>query len=101
HCPAALPAPPCSAVSSPPLPRAAAGAIVRRWPELDRRFYTWQVGGFIADPAVRDQLVPQLYEQSLAARPAFWRLNDDLLTAVAGRRPPLGGTRRFAPPGPA
>jgi len=98
HWTAGLRRPPWIAVYSTPLLRAAARAIVRRWPELDRRFYTWQVGGFIADPAVRDQLVPQLYEQSLAARPAFWRLNDDLLTAVAGRRRRIGDMRRFAPP---
>jgi hypothetical protein len=30
--------------------------VVRRWPDLDRRLYTWQVGQFIADPAIRAQL---------------------------------------------
>jgi pimeloyl-ACP methyl ester carboxylesterase len=85
-------------VYSTPIARAAARAIVRRWPDLDRRFYTWQVGGFIADPAVRDLLVPQLYEQSLPARPAFWRLNNDLLTSVASHRRRIGDMRRFARP---
>jgi pimeloyl-ACP methyl ester carboxylesterase len=90
--------PPRIALYSTPVIRAAARAIVRRWPDLDRRFYTWQVGGFIQDPAVRDQLVPQLYEQSLPARPAFWRLNDDLLTAVASRRRRIGDMRRYSRP---
>ena len=83
---------------STPIIRAAARAIVRRWPGLDQRFFTWQVGGFIADPAVRDELVPQLYEQSLPARQAFWRLNDDLLTSVFNHRRRIGDMRRFSRP---
>lgn len=98
HWTAGLRRPPRIALYSTPIVRAAARAIVRRWPGLDRRFYTWQVGGFIADPAVRDQLVPQLYEQSLPARPAFWRLNDDLLTSVASHRRRIGDMRRFDRP---
>jgi len=98
HWTARLRRPPRIAVYSTPIVRAAARAVVRRRPDLDRRFYTWQVGGFITDPAVRDQLVPQLYEQSLSARPAFWRLNDDLLTSVAGHRRRIGDMRRFARP---
>src|SRR5262249_41716114 len=68
------------------------------WPDLDRRFFTRQVGGFITDPALRDELVPQLYQQSLPARPAFWRLNDDLLTSAFNHRRRIGDMRRFAPP---
>jgi haloalkane dehalogenase len=99
HWTAGLRRPPRIALYSTPIIRAAAArAIVRRWPDLDRRFYIWQVGGFIQDPAVRDELVPQLYEQSLPARPAFWRLNDDLLTAVAARRRRIGDLRRFGRP---
>lgn len=98
HWTARLRRPPRIAVYSTPLVSAAARAMVRRWPDLDRRFYTWQVGGFIQDPAIRDELVPQLYEQSLPARPAFWRLNDDLLTAVASRRRRIGDMRRFGRP---
>jgi len=33
-----------------------------------------------------------------AARPAFWRLNDDLLGAVLARRRRIGDLRRFGPP---
>jgi haloalkane dehalogenase len=98
HWTAGLRRPPRIAVYSTPVMRAAARAVVRRWPELDRRFYTWQVGGFIQDPSIRAELVPQLYEQSVPALPAFWSLNDDLLTAVGGRRRRISDMRRFSPP---
>ena len=98
HSTAGLRRPPRIAVFSTPIIRVAARTIVRRWPDLDRRFFTWQVGGFIADPAVRDELVPQLYEQSLPARPAFWRLNDDLLPSAFNHRRRIGDMRRFARP---
>jgi len=98
HSTAGLRRPPRIAVFSTPIIRAAARAIVRRSPGLDRRFFTWQVGRFIADPAVRDELVPQLYEQSLPARPAFWRLNDDLLTSAVNHRRRIGDMRRFSRP---
>jgi haloalkane dehalogenase len=90
--------PPAIALSSTPIVRTAARAIVRRWPDLDRRLYAWQVGTFIQDPAVRELLVPQLYEQFLPARPAFWRLNDDLLGTVLTRRRRIPELRHFAAP---
>jgi pimeloyl-ACP methyl ester carboxylesterase len=94
----ALRRPPAIALYSTPVIRSAARAVVRRWPDLDRRLYSWQVGQFIADPAIRAELVPQLYEQFLPARPAFWRLNDDLLGAVLTRRRRIPDMRRFGPP---
>jgi pimeloyl-ACP methyl ester carboxylesterase len=94
----ALRRPPAIALYSTPVLRAAARALVRRRPDLDRRLYVWQVGGFIRDPEVRDAMVAQLYQQFLPARPAFWRLNDDLLGTVLNRLRRVGELRRFAPP---
>jgi haloalkane dehalogenase len=98
HWTPALRRPRAIALYSTPIVRTAARAMVRRWPDLDRRLYAWQVGTFIQDAAVRELLVPQLYEQFLPARPAFWRLNDDLLGTVLTRRRRIPELRRFAPP---
>lgn len=55
-----------------------------------RRMYWWQVGRFFRDAEIRNQFVPLLYRQFEAtpsARPAFFRLNEDLLgTIQAGSR---------------
>ena len=98
HWTPALRRPPAIALYSTPLIRNAARAIVLRRPDLDRRLYAWQVGKFIEDPALRAQLVTQLYEEFLPARPAFWRLNDDLMGAVLARRLRIPQMRRFEPP---
>jgi len=98
HWIASLRRPRAIALYSTPIVRTAARAIVRRWPDLDRRLYAWQVGTFIQDPGIRELLVPQLYAQFLPARPAFWRLNDDLLGTVLNRRRRIPELRRFAPP---
>jgi pimeloyl-ACP methyl ester carboxylesterase len=90
--------PPAIALYSTPLLRSAARAAVLRWPGLDRRLYAWQVGRFILDPRERRSYVPRLYQEFLPARPAFWRLNDDLLGAVLSRRRRVPDLRRFAPP---
>jgi pimeloyl-ACP methyl ester carboxylesterase len=50
-----------------------------------RRMYQWQVGRFFRDAEVRNEFVPLLYQQfdaTPSARPAFFRLNDDLLHAI-------------------
>src|SRR5215468_2772419 len=70
HWTARLRRPPAIALYSTPVVRDAARAAVRRWPELDRRLYRWQVGRFIHDAEVRDQMVPQLYRDFLPAREA-------------------------------
>lgn len=94
----ALRRPTAIALYSTPVVAAAARAVVRRRPDLDRRLYTWQVGKFIHDPQIRELLIPQLYEQFLPARPAFWRLNDDLLGTVLTRRRRIPQLRRFGQP---
>jgi haloalkane dehalogenase len=98
HWMAALRRPPAIALYSTPLIRNAARAVVMRRPDLDRRLYTWQVGKFIKDPALRAPLVTALYEQFVPERPAFWRLNDDLVTAVLARRLRIPQMRRFKQP---
>jgi pimeloyl-ACP methyl ester carboxylesterase len=98
HWTPAMRRPPAIALYSTPLIRNAARAIALRRPDLDRRLYAWQVGKFIEDPALRAQLVTQLYEEFLPARPAFWRLNDDLMSAVLARRLRIPQMRRFEPP---
>ena len=95
---ASLRRPPAIALYSTPLLRTAARAIVRRRPNIDRRLYEWQVGTFIKDPQVRQEVVAQLYRDFPPARPAFWRLNDDLLPAVLIRRRRVGQLRAFTPP---
>jgi haloalkane dehalogenase len=90
HRAAGLKRPPAIALYSTPLLRNAARAATRLWPRLDHALFTWQVGKFIQDPAIRGPLVAQLYEQFGAARPAFWRLNEDLIGTV------IRGTRRVA-----
>jgi haloalkane dehalogenase len=98
HWHAALRRPPAIALYSTPVLRTAARAVARRWPGLDHRLYHWQVGRFVRDPQVRDPLVAELYEQYLPARPAFWRLNDDLLGTVFSRRRERDRMRGFTPP---
>jgi haloalkane dehalogenase len=98
HWTPALRRPRAIALYSTPVIRTVARALVRRRPDLDRRLYAWQVGGFIQDSEVRERLVPQLYEQFLPSRPAFWRLNDDLLGAVFARRRRIPQLRRFDRP---
>ena len=90
--------PPAIALYSTPVIRSVARAVVRRRPDLDRRLYTRQVGRFILDPELRETMVAKLYDQFLPARPAFWRLNDDLLGTVLSRRRRIPELRRFEPP---
>ena len=53
-----------------------------------RRMYQWQVGRFFRDAEVRDQFLPLLYQQfdaAPSARPAFFRLNEDLPPTIRSR----------------
>jgi haloalkane dehalogenase len=50
-----------------------------------RRMYWWQVGRFFRDAEIRNQFVPILYQQfdaAPSARPAFFRLNEDLRSTI-------------------
>lgn len=53
-----------------------------------RRLYWWQVGRFFRDAGIRNQFVPLLYQQfdaTPSTRPAFFRLNEDLLPTIRSR----------------
>lgn len=90
--------PPAIALYSTPVVRRAARAVARRRPDWNRRLYLWQLRTFIQDDAARPELPPALYEQFVAAQPAFWRLNDDLLGTVLSRRSRVPDLRRFPRP---
>jgi len=98
HLMAPLRRPPAIALYSTPGLGALTRSVARWRPDLDRRLYHWQVGEFILDPALRRELVPRLYADFIAARPAFWRLNQDLMGTVLSRRRRLPQLRTFAPP---
>lgn len=65
-----------------------------------RRMYRWQVGRFFRDADVRNHFLPLLYQQfdaTPSARPAFFRLNEDLLPTIragTNRLPKLRDFRR-------
>ncbi|HJZ55643.1 MAG TPA: alpha/beta hydrolase [Gemmataceae bacterium] len=66
-----------------------------------RRMYWWQVGRFIRDEEVRREFVPLLYQQFDAepsAQPAFFRLNEDLLSSVQSRAEKIPKLKEFRRP---
>jgi pimeloyl-ACP methyl ester carboxylesterase len=66
-----------------------------------RRMYRWQVGRFIRDADVRREFVPLLYQQfdaTPSARPAFFRLNEDLLPMVRSHTEKIPRLREFQRP---
>ena len=66
-----------------------------------RRMYQWQVGRFFRDAEIREQFVPLLYQQfdaTPSARPAFFRLNEDLLSTVRSRTKALPRLAEFRRP---
>jgi pimeloyl-ACP methyl ester carboxylesterase len=68
---------------------------------LFRRMYRWQVGRFIRDDDVRREFVPLLYRQfdaTPSARPAFFRLNEDLLPMVRAHNDKIPRLREFRRP---
>ncbi|WP_089014902.1 alpha/beta fold hydrolase [Micromonospora inositola] len=98
HQTAALRRPPAIALYSTPLVRVAARKLAGRGSDLALRLYAWQVGRFIRDDQRRAPLVKRLCDDFVAAQPAFWRLNDDLLGTVLTRRRRLPDLRRFDRP---
>lgn len=81
-----LRAPEAITLYSTPGVRRVARAVARLAPAVDRALFTWQVGRFMVDAQARAALVPLLYRDFVAARPAFWRLNADLLATLRDRR---------------
>jgi pimeloyl-ACP methyl ester carboxylesterase len=66
-----------------------------------RRMFWWQVGKFFRDPEVRSEFLPLLYQQfdaTPSARPAFFRLNEDLLPTVRSRTKMIPKLREFRRP---
>ena len=90
--------PPAIALYSTPILKSLVRWMARRIKGFDRSLYFWQVGRFISDPEVTDELVPLLYSQWLATRPAFWALNDDLLKTVMSRRKMIPRMKAFDRP---
>jgi haloalkane dehalogenase len=65
------------------------------------RMFLWQVGKFFRDADVRDEFVPLLYRQfevTPSARPAFFRLNEDLLPRIRSRSKMIPTLRDFKRP---
>lgn len=66
-----------------------------------RRMYWWQVGRFFRDAEIRNQFVPLLYRQfdeTPSTRPAFFRLNEDLLTTIRAGSETVPRLKEFRPP---
>jgi pimeloyl-ACP methyl ester carboxylesterase len=66
-----------------------------------RRMYWWQVGKFFRDREIRDRFVPLLYRQFEAvpsARPAFFRLNEDLRPTMRARSKTAPRLKEFPRP---
>ena len=66
-----------------------------------RRMYRWQVGRFFRDAEVKEEFLPLLYRQfdaTPSARPAFFRLNEDLLPTVRSRTSLVPRLKAFTRP---
>ena len=87
---------------STPVVRSVARPVSRMFGNwLFRRMYWWQVGRFIRDADVRREFVPLLYQQfdaTPSARPAFFRLNEDLRSMVRSRTKMIPKLREFRRP---
>src|SRR5947209_8262607 len=87
---------------STPLVRNVARAVSKAFHNwLFRKLYWWQVGRFMREAADREEVLPLLYRQFAAtpsAQPAFFRLNEDLLSTVRDRTKRIPQMKAFRPP---
>jgi haloalkane dehalogenase len=87
---------------STPLVRNVARAVSKAFHNLlFRKLYWWQVGRFMRDAADRKEFLPLLYHQFAAtpsAQPAFFRLNEDLLSTVRDRSRMIPQMKAFRRP---
>ncbi len=87
---------------STPVVRNAARAVLKAFDNwLFRKMYWWQVGRFMRAAADREEFLPLLYRQFAAtpsAQPAFFRLNEDLLSTVRDRTKRIPQMKAFRPP---
>ncbi len=77
------------------------GPVLRRVPaksRFNRALYHWQVGRFMSDSEVRDEVVAQMWPAFVQAFPAFARLNADLIRAMRDRMGRFPELRAFEPP---
>ncbi|MDN5859419.1 MAG: alpha/beta hydrolase [Pseudonocardia sp.] len=93
-----LRAPEAISLYSLPVVRNLARPVMRRFERLDRWLYFWQVGRFVRDADVREQLLPPFYAAFRQSRPAFWRLNADLPRTLLSRWRRTPQLREFQPP---
>jgi len=87
---------------STPIIRNVARSVSRMFGNLIfRRMYWWQVGRFFRDEDVRREFLPLLYQQfdaTPSARPAFFGLNEDLLSTIRSRTNRIPKLREFNRP---
>ena len=65
------------------------------------RMFRWQVGRFFRDAEIRNEFIPLLYRQfdaAPSARPAFFKLNEDLLPTIRSRSDNISKLREFQRP---
>ncbi len=89
-------------LNSTPLVRNVARPVLKAFHNwLFRKMYWWQVGGFMRDAEVREEVLPVLYRQftvTPSAQPAFFRLNEDLLFTVRDRTKMIPQMKAFRRP---
>jgi haloalkane dehalogenase len=87
---------------STPLVRSIARPVSQLFSNLIfRRMFRWQVGKFFREAEVRDEFLPLLYQQfdaTPSTRPAFFRLNEDLLPTIRSRSKMIPALRKFKRP---